>query len=234
MRWERERAGAPAWSPTPRAALSPGSGCPAAARAGDAPARRGSDAFEPVLWPGRSLRQREVSGKGKEGPLPTARSEIFEGEDASDPCPSPEVFVFPPRRKLCLLYCCQKGFPGFAVPSLTVPAALLLSLKPCLDLRTWGWSLQPLLFPLPPFPLSQFPAGPHLAWRCRHRRSCYLGAHTPASTLRRPRTTTASRIAGCASHPVSFWGHRPLSGQPQLPMNEAPPDCQLPLAPESG
>ena len=106
--------------------------------------------------------------------------------------------------------------------------------EPLLDLRTWGWSLQPLLVPLPPFPLSQFPAGPRLAWRCRHRRSCYLGAHTPASTLRRPRATAASRIAGCASHPVSFGGHRPLSGQPRVPVNEAPPDCQLPLAPESG
>lgn len=68
---------------------------------------------------------------------------------------------------------------------------------------------------VPPLPVPNR-ASPGLA--CRQRRSCYLGAHTPASTLRRPRATASIRIAGCASHPVSFWDHRPLSGQPQVPM----------------
>lgn len=131
--------------------------------------------------------ERGVSGKGKEGPLSTARSETFAGVPASDLSPSSEVFIFPPLWKLYLPNCCQKGFPRFAVPSLTLPPAVLLSTK-CSpgseDLRVVLSTPHSFRFRHPPTPISQ----PCFAWPgVTGRESCYLRAHTLGSALGRPR-----------------------------------------------
>ena len=107
--------------------------------------------------------ERGVSGKGKEGPLSTARSEAFAGVPASYLSPSSEVFIFPSLWKLCLRYCCQKGFPRFAVPSLTLPPEVLLSTECSPGSEDLGVVLSTphsFRFLRPPTPSSQ----PHFSW----------------------------------------------------------------------